>query len=157
MRVLVRNLGSLPFSLDIGDFYYGDMCRELLAPAGDVSGNDVVDIGDRVNVWDLNVQDFIRGLIVPEGGTRVVSTITDGYRVTATPAGQCSVDFLGDPDDLLFLVSSAGGGGGSLPAATAVGQVLLSLNGTTFVPALPLTGPDGWLVDSAGLLLVAEG
>lgn len=109
MRVLIRNLGAHPFSLDIGDFYYGDMCRELLGPTG--SDSDTTDIGDRVNVWDLQVQEFIRKLVVPEGSTRTLTTITGGYRVSATPAGQCSVDFIADDDDLTFLFTSGGLGG----------------------------------------------
>jgi len=51
-------------------------------------------------------------------------------------------------------ISASGSG---LPAAAAVGQLLFSVDGTVFTAQTPLTSPDGWLVDSAGLLLVAGG
>lgn len=114
MKILLRNLRDLPYSLDVGDFQgFGDMVRELLAPYG--SPGDTVDIGERVNPWELNVQRFIRRLVVPQGSTRVITTLAGGYRVTATPAGQCSATFLEDPDDLVFLFFG-GGGGGLTPA-----------------------------------------
>lgn len=40
------------------------------------------------------------------------------------------------------------------PAATQQCQVLYSINGTTFVPALPVTSVQGWLVNSEGCLIV---
>lgn len=39
-------------------------------------------------------------------------------------------------------------------SATAVGQILISLDGSTFEPHLPLTSEDGWLVNEDGELLV---
>jgi hypothetical protein len=113
VKILLKNLRGLPYSLDVGDWDVGDMVRELLAPH-DAPG-DTVDIGGRVNPWDFNVQAFIRALVVPSGATRVVTAVTGGYRVTAVPPGQCSVTFLEDPDDLVFLFFS-GGGGGLTPA-----------------------------------------
>jgi hypothetical protein len=52
---------------------------------------------------------------------------------------------------------STASSGSGLPPATATGQVLYSINGTTFTAQLPLTDPaTGWLVDGVtGLLLVA--
>jgi hypothetical protein len=44
--------------------------------------------------------------------------------------------------------------GGSLPPATQVGEVLYTVNGTTFSVQHPLTGLAGWLVNDEGLLLV---
>ena len=39
-------------------------------------------------------------------------------------------------------------------AATQVGQVLFSVDGSTFVAELPITGPQGWLVNNDGILIV---
>jgi len=44
-------------------------------------------------------------------------------------------------------------GGGSTPA-TSLGQVLFSINGTTFTAQQPLTSSNGWMVNSNGILLV---
>lgn len=44
-------------------------------------------------------------------------------------------------------------GGGSIPA-TQVGQVLFSVDGSTFQPALPITSVQGWLVNNQGCLIV---
>lgn len=55
------------------------------------------------------------------------------------------------------LIADAGlssGGGTSLPNATAVGQVLISIDGNTFERALPVTSNQGWLVNDQGILLV---
>jgi len=43
--------------------------------------------------------------------------------------------------------------GGSVPA-TSVGQVLYSINGSTFTAQQPLTSSNGWMVNSNGILLV---
>lgn len=197
MRIILQNLGLRQYALDIGDWDFGHMVRPCLAPYG--HAGDSVDIGSRVDPFDLNVQKFIRGLVVPPGSTRTLTAVSGGYEVTATPAGQCKVTFLEDTDDLAFLffaglggdhkvavsgtdttpnflrvklaagagislsILNSGGneqvqitatGGGSLPPATAVGQTLFSIDGLTFTPEQPLTGPGGWLVNSQGILLV---
>lgn len=41
-----------------------------------------------------------------------------------------------------------------LPPATQVGQVLYGADGASFTVELPVTGPHGWLVNDAGILLV---
>ena len=50
------------------------------------------------------------------------------------------------------------GAGGDMPIATYPGQVILSVDGTSFSAQLPLTAPDwgssGWLVNDSGLMLV---
>ena len=46
------------------------------------------------------------------------------------------------------------GGTGALPTPTQKGQVLFSVDGASFTIELPLTSPDGWLVNEAGLLIV---
>lgn len=151
MRILLKNLRQLPYSLDIGDFEgLGDCVRELLATSG--TPGDTVDIGGRVDPWSLNVQKLVRGLVVPAGSTRVVTTVPGGYQVTATPPGQLRVTFLEDLDDLMFLFFGQSGSG--MPPATSIGQVLCSTNGTTFAPQQPLTCTDGWLVNDEGHLLV---
>lgn len=48
-----------------------------------------------------------------------------------------------------------GSGGGDLPPATAVGQVLFSVDGSTFTVQQPLTSQQGWLVNNDGILLVS--
>lgn len=108
MRILLKNLRALPYSLDIGEFE-DSMVRELLAPQ-DLPG-DTIDIGGRVNPWDLNVQKFIRGLVTPPGSTTVLTPVVDGYQLVGSPPGQVSATFLQDPDDLVFLFTSSGGSG----------------------------------------------
>lgn len=147
MRILLQNLRSLPYSLDIGDWDVGAMVRPLLAPRDQLG--DTVDIGDRVSPWDLNVQAYVRGLVVPPGATRIVTTVPGGYSVTASPIGQLKVTFLETTDDLVFLFF-----GGGLPAADSVGQVLFSVDGLTFSRQQPMTSTDGWLVNDEGHLLV---
>lgn len=56
-----------------------------------------------------------------------------------------------------ILRAPVGAGGGASYTATAIGQVLMSMNGTTFVAKMPVTDPlIGWLVDGAtGYMLVS--
>lgn len=105
MRILLKNLRALPYSLDVGEWDYGAMVRELLAPV-DQPG-DTYDLGDRVDAWDVNVQALIRRLVVPDGSTRVITQLVGGYRVTAVPPGQLSATFLGEPNDLVFLFTGS--------------------------------------------------
>lgn len=42
----------------------------------------------------------------------------------------------------------------ALPSATAVGQVLISIDGSSFGLGLPITTKEGWLVNDEGHLLV---
>jgi hypothetical protein len=52
----------------------------------------------------------------------------------------------GDPgDDATFPV-----------VPTRVGQILMSLDGATFVAVMPVTSDDGWLVNDEGYLLISE-
>lgn len=44
--------------------------------------------------------------------------------------------------------------GGALPAATQVGQVLFSIDGSSFTVELPVTNPFGWIVNDEGILIV---
>jgi hypothetical protein len=47
-----------------------------------------------------------------------------------------------------------GGGGGTVPTPTEVGQLLASLDGTTWSLIVPLVSPpDGWLANDDGELL----
>lgn len=41
-----------------------------------------------------------------------------------------------------------------IPPATAVGQVLYSLDGTTFTVETPIVSCDGWLASDDGILIV---
>lgn len=43
--------------------------------------------------------------------------------------------------------------GGALPSASSIGQVLLSIDGSSFTTQTPLVG-DGWLANSDGRMLV---
>lgn len=72
---------------------------------------------------------------------------------------------LGDIDENAFreiLVNSAGTGEGSdsgssqLPGADQIGQVLYSTDGIFFRAELPVTGPEGWLVNNDGILIVTD-
>jgi len=45
------------------------------------------------------------------------------------------------------------GSGGTIPA-TQVGQVLFSVDGSTFTAELPVTADGGWLVSDQGVLIV---
>lgn len=47
-------------------------------------------------------------------------------------------------------VKSITAGAGSLPAAGQLGQVLYSIDGSTFSVQLPLTSRHGWLVNDDG-------
>lgn len=43
---------------------------------------------------------------------------------------------------------------GAFPPATAIGNVLFSIDGSNFTEETPLTGTTGWLVNSEGTLIV---
>lgn len=43
---------------------------------------------------------------------------------------------------------------GNVPTASRIGQVLYSENGSTFTAELPITSPQGWLVNDEGLLVI---
>ena len=46
----------------------------------------------------------------------------------------------------------------SVAGATGVGQILFSLDGSTFVAQTPLASDDGgWITNTEGCLLIAEG
>lgn len=107
MKILLQNLRGLPYSLDIGDWDVGAMVRPLLAQK-DQPG-DTVDIGGRVDPYDLNVQKFIRGLVVPYGSIGVVTSVPGGYSVIGNPPGQLKVTFIGEVDDLVFLFAGSAG------------------------------------------------
>lgn len=112
MRILVQNLGDLPYALDLGEFDDG-MVRPRLQPYG--CADDTTDIGARVDPWTLNTDGAIAGmrqLVVPRGSLRIITQVPGGYRVTATPRGQLSVTFLEDPDDLVFLFFGGSSGTG---------------------------------------------
>lgn len=109
MKILLKNLGRLPYSLDIGEFDSG-MVRPLLA-IKDTPG-DTVDIGDRVDPWDLNVQKFVRSLVVPKGSVAQLTNVPGGYRIVGNPVGVLSVTFIQEADDLVFLFNPSSGGGG---------------------------------------------
>lgn len=68
-------------------------------------------------------------------------TLSEGANITLTQAGQD------------IQIASTGGA----PTATQLGQILISLNGSTFVAKMPVTDPlVGWLVDgSTGHLMVS--
>lgn len=112
MRILVQNLRSLPYSLDIGETMTGDIVRALLAPK-DQPG-DTAEIGEYVDPWDLNMRERVRALVVPPGATRIITPVSGGYSVTANPPGQVKVTFLEDPDDLVFLFFGGSGGDGKV-------------------------------------------
>jgi hypothetical protein len=59
------------------------------------------------------------------------------------------------PRDVFLHGFVYGEGGGGVPiAAQTVGQVLFSINGSTFTPSLPITSNQGWLVNDQGILVV---
>lgn len=116
MRILVQNLGSQPYSLDIGEWDLG-MVRPLLA-AKDQAG-DTVDIGEMVSPWELNVQQYIRQLVIPEGSTRIITPIAGGYTVVGSPPGQLKVTFLEADDDLVSLFFGSGSGGDQVKITAA--------------------------------------
>jgi hypothetical protein len=70
---------------------------------------------------------------------------TDPYSLARVNGKIKMVDDLGEYDPR---------GGGALPAANDVGDVLLSVDGSTFTVRHPLTGSAGWLVNDDGTLLV---
>jgi hypothetical protein len=107
MKILLQNLHSRPYSLDIGDWDYGAMVRPLLQPFE--QAGDTVDIGDRVDPYDLNIQKFIRGLVVPKGSVGIVTSVPGGYSVIGNPIGQLKVTFIGEVDDLVFLFAGTAG------------------------------------------------
>lgn len=68
-----------------------------------------------------------------------LATLTQGTNVTITDAGHS------------ITINAASG----VPAATEVGQVLYSLDGSTFTAQSPVTSAEGgWLVNDGGLLIV---
>ena len=108
----------------------------------------------------------VEEIVDPADTFRVVGAIpnsVDGYGNLYHPAGATKVGV--DPRNLTVSISSnlqqvledldqAVTDGYGTPAATLVGQVLFSINGTTFQRALPITTIQGWLVNDAGYLLV---
>lgn len=79
-------------------------------------------------------------------GDRIFSGLLDGY------------DGYTVTEILQYLADNSGGGG--VPNATQVGQVLYSVNGSTFTPQLPVTSSmgviEGWLVNNDGILIVND-
>lgn len=70
--------------------------------------------------------------------------------------GQTAITTIEDVRSFLH-VTTTGGSSGPY-TATAVGQVLYSIDGTSFQACTPITSlDDGWLVNGDGTLLVAEG
>ncbi len=112
MKIYVKNLRSLQYSLDIGETMTGDVVRALLAPR-DQPG-DTTEIGEYVDPWDLNMRERVRQMVVPDGATRIITPVAGGYTVTANPPGQVSVTFLEDPDDLVFLFFGGAGSDGKV-------------------------------------------
>lgn len=108
-----------------------DNVKAIVAPAGGLAdlGGGVAQLLALVLQTagsTLTVADVVR-LIVPDGA------------LTDLGGGRAQLNF-----------AAAG-----IPA-TAIGQALLSLDGATFTPVMPLTTPDaGWLVNEAGYLLIA--
>ena len=75
-----------------------------------------------------------------------VSIDVNGQKIIGVPLTPVSADEAASKA-YVDLVASGG-----VPA-TEAGQVLLSLDGSTFEAALPLTSRNGWLVNNSGLLL----
>lgn len=46
--------------------------------------------------------------------------------------------------------------GEDLPTPTGVGQVLMSIDGNRYIPAMPVTSIHGWLVNDEGILIVND-
>lgn len=87
----------------------------------------------------------------PASSAGRASTTTAGATSTATT--------LADHDHL----GGLGSGGVLTGYATAthahgasqIGQVVMTIDGSTIAAYLPLTGPGGWLVNNDGILLIA--
>jgi hypothetical protein len=108
MKILLRNLLPTQQSVDLGEFDDG-MVRPLLAIAG--TDGDTIDIGSRVDPWDLNTFAIVRAMVVPSGSTAVITTVPGGYSVIGSPPGVLEVTFIATPDDLVFLFLAASGSG----------------------------------------------
>lgn len=83
-----------------------------------------------------------------------------GYYIPAVvvPGLNASV---GDLVNLLYIkgtepIAFQQGSGSTSPEniPTQIGQILYSIDGTSFTVQLPLTGPGGWLINDDGILLV---
>jgi len=98
------------------------------------------------------------GLQVDADGTEKiqVGSAAGVVTITHTDPGEL-LTFIAFAD--LWVVESSFGDSviaspGGLPAATAIGEVLFSVDGATFTVNTPLTSSEGWLVAGDGTLLV---
>ena len=66
-----------------------------------------------------------------------------------------TIELIDDPTDGRTIVQIRSTN--SAIPATAIGQHLVSLDGATFTPVLPVTTPDGWLIGEDGHPLVTLG
>lgn len=73
-----------------------------------------------------------------DAATVAIDFVGAGVTATSTGAGSVEVTIPG----------------AAFPPASQVGQVVFSVDGTTFLRELPVTGPFGWLVNNDGILLV---
>ena len=101
MKLIVKNLRPVPYSLDVGPFPnaqgQGGMIRATLAMNG--TPGDSLDIGTRVAVSEFNVAQFVRTLISPTGSATVTTPVAGGYMVTANPPGALSLTVLSDSNE----------------------------------------------------------
>lgn len=114
----------------------------------------------QVKLKDPHLYQILRALSTV---TKTISTtaVTDNSAINALLASlQAQIN------SILATIAGLSGGGSSTPppsitgipnVATTIGQVLISLDGLTFTPKLPVTDPTaGWLVDGGtGLMLVS--
>jgi len=95
---------------------------------------------------------------------KATSLVQQVLQVRNYPVGFNDVDLSGVSDGQFLSYEASSKtikpvtGSGALPAATEVGQVLFSYDGSSFTVEMPLTGDiDGWLTDDHGILLVEGG
>jgi len=141
--------------------------RVVLASGADiVHGDDPVDVGDKciiagtaaagtytvAAVIDDVTFDVVEAIVTTTGGTAAFRFIPGAKNVGVDPTGFLHTvntnvqDVLKDLDTFV------------LPAPTVIGQVLYTLNGTSFTVETPLVadgdGGAGWLINDDGILLV---
>lgn len=128
--------------------------------------DEPVQVGDIFEIISGAAAGFytVQVIINPADTFRVIENIVDsidGYGNFYHPSGASKVgvdttnfihSFSDNVQDVLYDLDQSISDGYAY--ATGIGQILYSINGTTFQPALPITTIEGWLVNSLGFLQV---
>lgn len=138
LNTLNEQIGDRVFSGSILDGYDGFTVTEILQVLADNSGGSGITSATAVG----------QVLYSTDG-----STFTAEQPVTSDESS--NYGWLVNNDGILLVSDSGGGVSSGLPSATQIGQILFSVDGSSFTAQLPITSEDGWLVNDNDILIVS--